>query len=38
MQPEGSVACSQEPTPCPYPKPAESSPHRPILFDEYDTK
>jgi hypothetical protein len=32
MAPEGSLLCSQESAPGPYPEPDESSPHIPTLF------
>jgi hypothetical protein len=32
MELEGSLPCSQEPATAPYPKPAETSPHLPILY------
>jgi hypothetical protein len=31
MEPEGSLACSQEPSTGPYPEPDRSSPYHPIL-------
>jgi hypothetical protein len=31
MEPEGSLPCSQEPSPGPYPEPDRSSPYHPIL-------
>jgi hypothetical protein len=34
MEPEGSVACSQEPSTGPYPEPQQVSPYQAILFLE----
>jgi hypothetical protein len=31
MEPEGSLACSQEPSTGPYPEPEQSNPYNPIL-------
>jgi hypothetical protein len=32
MEPKGSLPCSQEPAPSPYPEPDASSPYPPNLF------
>jgi hypothetical protein len=34
MEPEGSLAYSQEPAACPYPEPNEFNPHPQTLFPE----
>jgi hypothetical protein len=33
MEPEGSLACSKEPSIGPFPKPDQSSPYHPIFSD-----